>query len=283
MKGNRVLYVVYPETKVVYREGGSGSNSQSQLQYNGRRYRVSSRGDGLDARADIRVLVPRGKIVHTENAVGRCFVTNVDGRISIDAASSTVQAERVSGALSVDVGSGDVNISQCEARVAVDTGSGNVTLNQVDGDVSVDAGSGDISMRGVGAEAIAIDAGSGSITGSNVRATAISAECGSGEIDLDGTAAGKVSLEAGSGSIHLRLTQNIDLLAIETGSGSVKLEAPRDLSARFRIECPRRNLHIDFPTEIDRRDDDFTEGTIGSGHGSIKIDAGSGSVALVRM
>src|SRR5678816_2446854 len=78
MKGNRVLHVVYPETKVVYREGGSGSNSQSQLQYNGRRYRVSSRGDGLDARADIRVLVPRGKIVHTENAVGRCFVTNVD-------------------------------------------------------------------------------------------------------------------------------------------------------------------------------------------------------------
>ena len=283
LKGRPVLHVIYPETKVVYPGYGFGPGSRSSLDYNGRRYTVTGHGQGLEAHADVRVLVPRGKMVHAHNAVGRSFVTNVTGQISVECASSTVQAERVSGSLAVDVGSGDVNISRSSATIAADTGSGNITLSAVEGDIALDAGSGDIRLKAVGSERISIDAGSGSITGSDVRATTMSADCGSGEIDLDGTAAGRLAIEAGSGSIHLRLTKNVDQLAIETGSGSVRLEAPRTLSARFDIECPRRNLHIDFPTEIERGDEDQTVGTIGSGRGSIHIEAGSGSVDLVRM
>jgi len=278
--GRAVLWVLYPESKVVYRDL---SNSRSTLDYNGRRVSITGGGPGLEAHADIRVLIPRGKTVHAHNAVGRSFITDVDGTISFEGASSTVEATRVAGSLAVDVGSGDVSVSRCVATIAADTGSGNVTLTEVKGSVSVDAGSGDIELKSIDAEKISLDSGSGSITGTDVRAAAISAECGSGEVDLDGTAAGKVALESGSGSVHLRLTQNIDNLAIEVGSGSVRLEAPRELSARFDIECPRRSLHIDFPTDIERGEDDRTVGTIGSGHGSIHIEAGSGRVDLVRM
>ena len=69
---------------------------------------------------------------------------------------------------------------------------------------------------------------------------------------------------------------------VDAGSGSVRLEAPGDLSARFKIECPKKHLHIDFPVEIERDDDDVAVGRIGSGKGRIDIDAGSGRVELVR-
>ena len=281
-QGRAVLRVRYPENKVVYPES-ERSNSRSTLDYDGHRVTITGRGPGLEAHADIRILVPRGKTVHAHNAVGRSFITDVDGAVSFEGASSTVEATRVSGSLGVDVGSGDVSVSRCDATVAADTGSGSVTLTEVHGNVSVDAGSGDIELKSIVAEKISLDSGSGSITGSALKATAISADCGSGEVDLDGTAAGRVALESGSGSVRLRLTQNIDNLAIESGSGSVRLEAPRDLSARFEIQCPRHSLHIGFPADIERGEDDETVGTIGGGHGAIRIDAGSGRVDLVRM
>ena len=284
-KGRPSLCVIYPERRIVYREGYGPPEgvSRSSMDYLGHRVTITSRGTGLEAHADIRILVPRRKTVHVHNAVGKAFLTDVDGNLSFEGASSDVEASRISGSLSIDVGSGNVSVSRTEANMAVDTGSGDVRLTDVSGNVSLDAGSGDLELRNVGAEKISLDAGSGSITASNVKASAISADCGSGDVDLDGTAAEHVALDAGSGSVHLRLTQNVDRLAISAGSGSVKLEAPRGLSARFRIECPKRNLHIDFPAEIEHGDEDSTEGTIGSGEGSISIEAGSGRVNLVRM
>ncbi len=286
VKGIPSLRVLYPEDHIVYPQFGYGPPdgfSSSSFGYGNRRFRVTGRGPGLEAHADIRVLVPRGKTVHLHLAVGRGSATGVDGDISFEGASSSIQAERVSGALRVDVGSGNIDVSRCRAEVVAETGSGNITISEVDGNLSADAGSGNVSLRRVGAESIAIDAGSGSITGSDIQVKSMSADCGSGEIDLDGTSAGKLALEAGSGSVHLRLTKNIDELAIEAGSGSVRLEAPESLSAKFRIECPRRQLHIAFPTEVQRANDDVTVGTIGSGRGSIHIDAGSGRVDLVRI
>jgi DUF4097 and DUF4098 domain-containing protein YvlB len=285
-KGHPVLRVNYPEDHIVYREFGFGPPdgvSSSSLDYDGRRIYVSGRGSGMEAHADIRVLVPRGKTVHLHLAVGRGFIAGVDGDLSFKGASSSVQVERATGALAIDIGSGNIQVSRSQARIAAQTGSGNISISEVDGDLAADAGSGNIDLKRVGAEKISLDAGSGAINGSDIRVSSMSADCGSGEIDLDGTSAGKLSLEAGSGSIHLRLAKNIDELAIEAGSGSVRLEAPESLSARFRIECPKRNLHIGFPFESERNEDDMTVGTIGSGHGSIHIEAGSGSVDLARM
>jgi len=285
-KGHAVLRVHYPEDHIVYHEFGFGPPdgvSSSSLDYDGRRIYVSGRGPGMEAHADLRVLVPRGKTVHLHLAVGRSSIAGIDGDLSFKGASSSVQAERLTGALAVDVGSGNIQVSRSQAKIAAETGSGNISISEVDGNLSADAGSGNIDLKRVGAEKISLDAGSGAISGSDIRVSSMSADCGSGEIALDGTSAGKLSLEAGSGSIRLRLAKNIDELAIEAGSGSVRLEAPENLSARFQIECPRRNLHIGFPFERERGGDDMMVGTIGGGRGSIHIEAGSGSVELARM
>jgi hypothetical protein len=286
VKGVPALRVVYPEDRIVYPKYGYGPPngfSSSSFGDGGRRFRVTGKGPGLEAHADIRVSVPRGKKVNLHLGVGRASITKVDGEISFEGASSSVEAEHVSGSLSLDVGSGDIHITRSQAHINAETGSGDIQITETDGDLSADAGSGNIDLERVGAERIALDAGSGSITGADIHVTNMSADCGSGDIDLTGTSAGRLALDVGSGSVHLRLTKNIDQLTIEAGSGSVRLEAPASLSAKFRIECPKRQLHIDFPTEIERGDDDLTVGTIGSGRGAIHIEAGSGSVDLVRM
>jgi putative adhesin len=285
-KGHPALLVHYPEDHIVYHEFGFGPPvgvTSSSLDYDGHRVHVSGRGPGMEAHADIRVLVPRDKTVHLHLAVGRGFITGVAGDLSFEGASSSFQAERVSGGLAVEIGSGNIEISRSQAKIAAETGSGDISISEVDGNLSANAGSGNIDLKRVGAEKISLDAGSGSINGSDIRATSMSADCGSGEIDLDGTSAGKMALEAGSGSVHLRLARNVDELAIQAGSGSVRVEAPENLSARVQIECPKRNLHIQFPMESRRVDDDMTVGTIGSGRGSIHIEAGSGSVDLSRI
>ena len=285
-KGRPALRVIYPSDRIVYPGFGfgppNGVSSDSYLGYGGRRIHVTGHGPGLEAHADIRVLVPRGKRVRLHLAVGRASIADVEGDISFEGASSSVRVERLFGALAVSVGSGDIRVTRAKGSIAAETGSGDILINEVDGNISVDAGSGSVELKRIGSETIAIDAGSGTITGSDIKVSRMNADCGSGEVNLEGTSAGRLTVDAGSGSVHLSLMKNIDELAIDAGSGSVRLEAPGDLSARFRIECPKKQLHIDFPTQIQRGDDDVTVGTIGSGRGRIHIDAGSGTVELVR-
>ncbi|TMQ53524.1 MAG: DUF4097 domain-containing protein [Candidatus Eisenbacteria bacterium] len=286
VKGLPALRVIYPDSRIVYREYGfgppNGISSDSYLGYGGRRIHVSGRGPGLDAHADIQVFVPHGKRVHLHLAVGRAWISDVQGDVTFESASSSLEVERLSGALAVQVGSGSIRVSRTKGPIAAETGSGDILIREVDGNVSVEAGSGNIELRRVGADRIAVDAGSGAIVGSEIQVSDMSADCASGEVDLDGASAGRLSIDAGSGSVRLRLTKNIDALVVDAGSGSVRLEAPGDLSARFKIECPKKHLHIDFPVEIERDDDDVAVGRIGSGKGRIDIDAGSGRVELVR-
>ena len=285
--GHPALRVMYPEYKIVYPDFGfgppNGVNTDSYLGYGGHRVRVTGRGPGLEAHADIRIAVPRGKRVNLHLAVGPASISGVEGEIRFEGASSAVDAENLSGALAVETGSGTIRVSRAKGTISVETGSGEIQISEVEGSVRAEAGSGGIELTRIGGEKIAASAGSGTVSGSDLRASELRAEAGSGEVDLDGASASKLSVDSGSGSIRVRLLKNADDVHMDAASGSITLEAPGDLSARFRIECPRKHLHIDFPAEIESGDDDVTVGRIGDGKGRISIDAGSGSVRLIRI
>ncbi len=100
---------------------------------NGRRVTIGTVSGGLDAHADLRVQIPAGRRVSLYLAVGRVTVTNVNGDLWIDAASSPVTATGFTGMLDIDVGSGQVQVSQMEGDLSVDTGSGPVELSRVKG------------------------------------------------------------------------------------------------------------------------------------------------------
>lgn len=275
VSGRETLRVIYPSDRIVYPV--LGRHSQSQLRVrddgtfngnfdrrDGREVRISGDGEGLEASADLRVLVPAGQRVAVNLAVGRVTVTNVNGQLSVDASSADVDASGTKGSLSIDVGSGDVKVTGADGELSVDTGSGNVTLSDVrGGEVGIDTGSGDVMATTLGARTLKIDTGSGNVI-------------------LSGVGTEEANIETGSGDIRLDVDATLRSFHGETGSGDVTIRAPASLSAALDIETSSGEIESDFEIALTRREEDHLVGRIGSGTGRISVDTGSGSVRLLR-
>jgi lia operon protein LiaG len=276
--GRETLRVIFPSDHIVYPPLGRGSSTQLRVRDDGtfgdehgwderprsRRVTIMDQGDGLDAHADLRISVPGGRQVAIHLAVGKVTVTNVNGRISVDAHNAPVTATGTRGELSVDVGSGDVLVSQTEGALSVDTGSGSVEVSR---------------YRGA---TLSVDTGSGDVTGSELEAAKLSIDTGSGDIRLTGVTAPEVTLEAGSGSVTTDLRREIHSLSVETGSGNIAITAPPTLSAMVAIETASGEIESDFPLTVTRHARDHVEGRIGDGKGTIAIETGSGGIRLLK-
>jgi DUF4097 and DUF4098 domain-containing protein YvlB len=273
----QTLRVIYPSNHIIYGRQGSGS-TQLEVREDGtfgdehgehehtrgRRVTIEDRGGGLDAHADLRIMVPAGQQVAIHLAVGTVTLTNVNGHIAVDAHSAPVTATGAKGELSLDVGSGTVRASQIDGDLSVDTGSGSVEVSQYHG------------------KTLSVDTGSGDVTGTELEAAELSIDTGSGSIRLTGVTAPEVSLETGSGSVSTDLHREIHTLSVETGSGNIAITAPPTLSAMVQIETASGEIESDFPLTVTRRARDHVEGQIGDGKGSIAIETGSGGVRLLK-
>ena len=269
--GRQTLRVVYPGDRVVYPALGRRSRSEVRVNddgtFDGRRGRevtIAGDGAGLEASADLRVLVPAGQRIAVHLAVGRVIVTSVNGQLSVDASSADVEASGTRGGLSVDVGSGDV------------------TLRDAAGDVNVDTGSGDVALTGVKGDDIGIDTGSGEVTGTTVAARSLRIDTGSGGVHLAGVSASDVNVDTGSGDVELDLGAGLSVFHAETGSGDVTIRAPASLGAEVDFETSSGEIRSDFDVVVTRREEDHLMGRIGDGRGRMSIDTGSGDVTLIR-
>ncbi|HEX9755113.1 MAG TPA: DUF4097 family beta strand repeat-containing protein [Gemmatimonadales bacterium] len=272
LQGRQTLRVVYPDDRVVYRALGRHSSSTLTVQEDGtfagsvrggRRVRVSGRGDGLEAHADLRVMVPAGKRVLVALGVGRAAVRDVTGDLSVDAASADIDASGTKGPLSLDTGSGNVTVTGVEGEVHIDTGSGNVAVSTArGGDLQIDTGSGDITVSGARAGRLVLETGSGGI-----RASGLEAE--------------EAMLESGSGNIQLELVTRPREVAIETGSGDITVRVPDGFGASVDIDTGSGGIDLGSLTiKATRLDRDHVSGTIGDGRGRMRIETSSGSVRL---
>lgn len=263
------LRVLYPGDRIRY--GDRGSRTHLRVREDGtfggdggRRVRISGRGDGLDAHADLRITVPDGRRLALHLGVGDVEISNVDGELSVDTHSGEVRARGTSGELEVDTGSGSVRVTDARGSLGIDTGSGRVTVQEFDG------------------EDLSIDTGSGRVEASDIRARDVSVDTGSGAIELSRIAARELLTDTGSGSIRLDLTSDVESLEADTGSGSVTLTVPEDFGAMVRIESGSGDYEIDLPMQVRRSEDSELSGQIGDGEGRLRIDTGSGSVRLMR-
>jgi len=165
--GGMTLRVIYPEDRISAGPGSRGSSSTLRVRDDGtfgdpgdwrdrgrhgrhgdwdegRKVTIAS-GQGLDARADLLVRVPRGHRVAVYLAVGSVAVTNVEGDLTVHTHEAEVTASGVKGALTIDVGSGSVRATLIDGELSIDTGSGGVEVSRVHGtSLSIDTGSGDV-------------------------------------------------------------------------------------------------------------------------------------------
>lgn len=270
--GREVLRIVYPGSRIVYPELGKRSQNTVRVAADGTfrgsrsgdRVTIAGSGRGLEAWADLQIMVPPGKSVSVYIAAGASDARGVEGDLTIDTGSGRVTAIDITGSLKVDTGSGSVQIRNVTGNVMVDTGSGSVELDDVRGsEVNIDTGSGGVNGRGIAADRIVIDTGSGGI-------------------ELAEVSAPDVYLDTGSGSVRVELLRDVDRLEIDTGSGSVTVVLPADAGAEIDIETGNGGIDLDFPIMVRRASREHVVGRLGDGRGRIHIDTGSGSVRIVR-
>lgn len=272
--GREALRVRYPSDRVVYadlrgrtrtRVGVSedGTFFDDRGGWGGERVEISTGGRGLEAWADLRILVPEGRDVAFYLAVGRTRVEGVDAR------------------LRVETGSGGIETLSTRGRLVLDTGSGSVSVRDAEGDVFVDTGSGSVEVFDVRGAELVVDTGSGRVRGGGIRTRRVRVDTGSGGIELADVAASDLYLDTGSGSVQAELTTDADEVVIDTGSGSVELRVPESLGARIEVDTGSGGIDVEVPLEIRRAERDHLEGTLGDGRGRIRLDTGSGSVRIL--
>lgn len=271
LNGRPSLRIIYPGDRIIY--GPLGRHSRTQLRvrddgtfdgHGGRDVTVSGDGAGLDAYADLRVLVPAGRGASVNLAVGHVAVSNVNGRLAVDASSADVEATGTRGSLAIDVGSGNVGVTDAQGEVHIDTGSGDVTLS---------------GLRGAG---VSVETGSGNVTATRLGASTLKVDTGSGDVRLSSVSAAEASIDTGSGNIELDVDAALRTFHGETGSGDITIRAPASLSAAVDIQTSSGAIHTDFDVAVTRREEDRLVGRIGDGQGRISIETGSGDVRLIR-
>jgi hypothetical protein len=280
VRGRQTLRVRYPSDHVTY-AGGAGYGMSSTLRVQddgtfgdsdgdrasgraGREVRVTTRRGGLEAHADLKILVPPGQRVSLYLGVGHAAVRGVQGDLRLDVAAADVTASRTSGSLIIDTGSGSIELADAEGEVVLDTGSGSVRAARVRGPkLSIDTGSGSVAVDGADVRQLVIDVGSGGVDATAVRAP-------------------DIIVDTGSGSVRLDVLEDVESLMIDTGSGSVTLTIPPTLGAEIEIDTGSGTIELGFPVEATRISRSHLKGTIGDGRGRIVVDTGSGGITLRR-
>lgn len=280
VRGFETLRVIYPEDRIVYqddRQGGTfnhtlnvrddgtfGDGRGGEGRGSSRSVRISNKGSGLEAWADLVVSVPSGKRVELHLAAGSVDVSNVNGD------------------LLVDVGGASVTTTGTRGRLRLDTGSGEVRVTDANGDIELDTGSGDVTLDRVDATRLQLDAGSGGIRGTAIAADVLRLDLGSGSTRLRDVRSRDIILDSGSGAVDLDLATDIDDLRIDSGSGSVTLRIPSSLGAQLDVDTGSGGIDTEVEVAVSKRARGTLRGTIGDGRGQMVIESGSGSVRLLR-
>jgi len=280
VRGLPTLRVIYPDDDVVYRGGPErrwGGSTETRIRddgtwggegwrdRDGQRVRVKSSGSGLEAWADIRVMVPDGTALDSYLLVGEMSATDVDSDLRLDVASARVAATDTRGTLVIDAGSGGVSLRGTRGRrLSVDNGSGGISLDRVSSDECT------------------VDTGSGGVTGAALSCKRLSVDVGSGSVRLGGVSSGDVSVDAGSGGVSLDMVSSPSSVRVDAGSGGVTLALPIDFGAEVDIETGSGTITTDFAVRTRTLERRHLRGTIGNGEGRVVVESGSGSVRLRR-
>jgi hypothetical protein len=273
----QTLRVIYPDDDIIYAALGYHSSSTLDVRDDGtfndnhhdfgrgRRVRIRGDGSGLDAHADLRILVPPGRRIAVYLAVGKMTASNVNGDVKLDVSSADVTASGMRGSLSVDAGSGDVRVTDAAGDLNLDTGSGNVSVTAVHGDdLLIDTGSGDVTLDHAEGRTLKIDTGSGNADATAVKADDLLIDTGSGDVTLE--------LLSGGGSID-----------IDTGSGQVNLTLPADYGADVVLDTGSGDIDLGgISVTVRKIQQDHVEGRIGDGKGRLHVETGSGDVRLKK-
>ncbi len=260
----KTLRVIFPERDIIYDDGehdrdwGSGNRSTITVRENGtfldqgfwrdeagvgaaadellhspdHKVYLRSRGDGLDARADLVVEVPRARRVAVFVGGGRIEASNVDGTLRIGSIMGDISLQGLRGALTARTISADLRLGAMSGKVDGSTISGGVTLEGArDGSFRLHSISGGIHARDVTGEEVELTSTSGDVAAHNV-------------------AARTTELSSTSGSVEATFTSMPQQLRARSISGNVGVSLPERAGARVHMSTVSGNVESAFPLTV---------------------------------
>jgi DUF4097 and DUF4098 domain-containing protein YvlB len=282
LHGRNTLCIRFPDDDIVYPNLGRGSSSDFRIDSDctwggnddddrgsrgSHRIRISGSGNGTEAWADLKILVPAGKDVAVYTGAGELDATRVTSDLRLSTASGHVTANGTKGNLYAGAGSGGV-----EVRGA--TGD----------DIHISAGSGGVRATDVNGKRVRLSTGSGGVTASGVSSSDdLTVSTGSGHLTMDDARSPNVRLSAGSGGIRAGFAAPVKSLDVSSGSGGVTVTLPGAVNAQVDITTGSGGIDSDFPVTVNRMERHGLHGQIGDGSGHIRIRSGSGSVLLRKL
>lgn len=268
------LAVLYPDRTVIYRPSQRGSYSTRLYVDRDGRFneesgsfpvRLRSNGPGLNAHADLRILIPKGKRVEVNIAVGEIEATNTEGDLLLRTRFSPI------------------HVSTHKGPLTAQTGSGTLRVSRVEGDAVLSTGSGSIDMQDMRATSLRASTGSGRLEGREVTVERFVGNTGSGSIRLEATTAQDLRTNTGSGSVRIDLRNTPKDLSARAGSGSVEVSLPANTNIEVDISTGSGSITSDFPVTMESFRRRELRGKIGTGaDGYLRASTGSGSVRLIR-
>ncbi len=193
--------------------------------------------------------------------------------------SGRIEIAGITGPAEIESGSGSVEAREIKQDVRAQTGSGEITLEDIGGPSDVRAGSGSLSLVRIGGDVVA-QSGSGRISVDHPSA-GVNAHTGSGSIDIS-AASGDLRAATGSGTVRVTGNPAADRYwEIESGSGGVSLDVPREASFRLYAHANSGRIHTDLPLTIEQQENSHSvRGRVGSGAARVEITTHSGGIEI---
>lgn len=260
---------------------------------------------------------------------GGYTIERADGRAELTTGGGDIRVSDSDLRGSVSTGGGTVMLSRVRGGLKGSSGSGPVIRTEAGADITGDLSGVRIDKEGIhvgesrkGVErsgVLHIDKAGGSIVldqvpdgavlqtgGGEIRvgrsAGVIKATTGGGDIEI-GPVAGSVRAGTGAGAVRISISEAGDddrLIDVTSGNGTVVLELPANLSARFELETAyTRNLgrrtEIESAWELDRSETSEWEsvygtprkyvratGSVGRGGPLIRVRTVNGNITVIR-
>jgi hypothetical protein len=160
------------------------------------------------------IVVPAGTEVVSHTGSGAMTISGVAGPVEAKTGSGSITLTDIGASVNARSGSGAIRADEIAGDFEAHTGSGSVRLTQVaPGDVEVTVGSGSSVLHGV--------------------VGALRVKAGSGRVEIDGRQEGVWDVDTGSGSVRIRLPEDAAFeLDAHTGSGGITVDHPLTIQGK---------------------------------------------------
>ncbi len=279
--------------------------SNQEINDGTRAVRISTKGEkpGLEAYADLKILVPAKGDVLIYSGIGDISARNIEANLLLNTAIGHISAEKIQGKLAIDTiispikindiraesvnikqSMGETSVENMQGALKIDKQMGNISVENVQGALEIgmhtDA-SGNVAVVKKIQGAVTINTNASKIEANDIRSDHINMKTNKGNISLSETRASQVDLKTGNGNVNVDLTSNMVQLAINSGSGNVTVRTTDKLGAKLDLETATGGIKVEFPVSAKMQDKNHLRGTVGNGRGKIKIKTESGNIQLL--